>query len=107
MPYPVDACSSLTCVSVRAQQGVSSVPSLRFALHGGPPASPGFWGVSLSRLEQRSALILAFGPSPIIRVGYSPLTTIPPWVPPSRIRMQLGSAGFPVGFRVTALDSRF
>jgi hypothetical protein len=31
---------------------------------------------------------------------------MPPWVHLSRIRLQLCSAGFPVGFRVPASDSR-
>ncbi len=107
LPYPVDACAALTGVAVSARQGVSSVPSLRFARPGGPHASPGCAGVSRSRLETRSALIRACGPSPLLRVGDSPLTTLPPGVHPSRIRLPRCEAGFPVGFRVTALDSRF
>ena len=36
-----------------------SVPQLRLTLHVGPHSSPGFSGVSLSRLQTRSALIRA------------------------------------------------
>jgi hypothetical protein len=57
-------------------------------------------------LEQRAALILACWPSPIIRGGYSTLTTMPAWVQPRLIHLQLGARGCPVGCRVTTCASR-
>jgi hypothetical protein len=100
VPYPVDTCSLLSTT-----RGYS-VPPLRMALHEGPHASPGFSGVSLGRLQNRPAPSLAFWPQPIIRVGCSNLTTIRTWI---RLpaHMQLCSAGFPIGFRVTAFSPRF
>ena len=97
--HPVDTSSSL-----RAIQGYS-VPHLRLALKGGLHSSPGVLGVYPGRLQTRPALILAFWPKPIIRVGLSHLTTIQPWIRVP-VRVQLSSTGFPVGFRVTACDPR-
>ncbi len=53
MPYTVDTSSSL-----RAARGYS-VPHHRLTLHEGPHSSPGFSGVSLGRLQNRPARILA------------------------------------------------
>jgi hypothetical protein len=53
VPYPVDTSSSR-----RTTQGYS-VPHLRLTLPVGPHSSPGFSGVSLGRLQNRPALILA------------------------------------------------
>ena len=100
VPHPVDTCSSL-----RTTRGYS-VPHLRLTLHVGPHSSPGFSGVSLGRLQTRPALILAFWPKPIIRVGLSHLTTIQTWIR-LPVHIQLCSTGFPVGFRVTAFYPRF
>jgi hypothetical protein len=57
------------------------------------------------RLQTRPALILAFWPKPILRVGLSHVTTIQAWIRVP-VRVQLSSTGFPVGFRVTAFDPR-
>jgi hypothetical protein len=99
--HPVDTSSSLRAIRDDA------VPHLRLLLTVGPHASPGVSAVSLSRLQTRSGLLLACWPSPIIRVGYAHLTTIPPWVQPQLVPLQLGSTGFPVGCRVTAIEPRF
>ena len=101
--YPVaplvDTASSLSAIRGDA------VPHRRVSLQGGPHASPGVSGVYPGRLQTRPALIRALWPQPIIRVGVSPLTTMPPWmrVP---VRVQLRATGFPVGCRVTAVDPR-
>ena len=100
VPYPVDTSSGL-----RTARGYS-VPPLRMALHEGPHSSPGFSGVSLGRMESRPAPSRAFWPKPIIRVGLFNLTTIQTWIR-LPVHMQLCSAGFPVGFRVTAFSPRF
>ena len=99
VPYPVDTCSSLSTT-----RG-SSVPHRRVPLCGGPHASPGFSGVSLGRMASRPALIRAFWPKPIIRVGLFKVTTIQTWIR-MPVRVQLCSTGFPVGFRVTAFYPR-
>ena len=98
--HPVDTSSSL-----RALRGYS-VPHLRLSLQVGPHSSPGFSGVYPGRLQTRPALILAFWPKPIIRVGLPHITTIQPWIR-IPVRVQLSSTGFPVGFRVTAFYPRF
>ena len=90
VPYAVDTCSSWSTT-----EGYS-VPYLRITLHEGPHSSPGFSGVYLGRLQSRPALILAFWPKPIIRVGLSHLTTIQTWIR-MPVRIQLGSTGFSVG----------
>ena len=82
------------------------MPYLRVALHGGPHAAPGVSGVSLRRWEHRAAPSLALGPSPRSRVGSSPRTTIPAWVQPPCVLLQLGSMGCPVGCRGTTGASR-
>ena len=56
--YPVDTCSKLGAARWRTTRG-DSVPYLRLALNVGPHASPGVSGVSLSRLQTRSAHIRA------------------------------------------------
>ena len=63
-------------------------------------------GVSLGQVESRPALIRAFWPKPIIRVGLFNVTTILSWVR-MPIHMQLCSLGFPVGFWVTIVYPRF
>ena len=66
VPYPVDTCSPARSAPVSTTQGYS-VPHLRLALNVGPHSSPGFSGVSLSRLQTRSArsrAILAVAPNP-------------------------------------------
>ena len=99
VPYPVDTCSSLSTT-----RGYS-VPLLRVTLHEGLHSSPGFSGVSLGQLENCPALLRAFWPKPIIRVGLFNVTTIQTWIRvPAHI--QLCSAGFPIGFRVTAFYPR-
>jgi hypothetical protein len=98
--YPVDTCSSLSTT-----RGYS-VPHHRVSLYVGPHSSPGFSGVSLGRMENRPALILAFWPKPIIRVGLSNLTTIQTWIRVP-VHTQLCSTGFAVGFCVTAFYPRF
>ena len=100
VPYAVDTCSGL-----RTARGYS-VPPLRLALHEGLHSSPGFSGVSLGRMESRPAPIRAFWPKPIIRVGLFNVTTIQTWIC-LPAHMQLCSAGFPIGFRVTAFSPRF
>jgi hypothetical protein len=103
--YPVDTCSLAQRAPVRTTRGYS-VPNLRLSLKGGLHSSPGFSGVYLGRLQSRPALILAFWPKPIIRVGLSHLTTIQTWIR-RPVRIQLGSTGFSVGFCVTVFYPRF
>jgi hypothetical protein len=91
MPYTVDTSSSR-----RTTQGYS-VPNLRLSLKVGLHSSPGFSGVYPGRLQNRPALILAFWPKPIIRVGLSHVTTIQTWIR-LPVLVQLCSTGFPVGF---------
>jgi hypothetical protein len=64
--YPVDTCSALSTT-----RGYS-VPHHRMSLCVGPHSSPGFSGVSLSRLQTRSALILA-----ILAVADNPRRLLP------------------------------
>jgi hypothetical protein len=66
MPYAVDTSSTR-----RTTQGYS-VPHHRLSLCVGPHSSPGFSGVSLSRLQTRSARILA-----VLAVANNPRRLLP------------------------------
>jgi hypothetical protein len=82
------------------------VPPLRLALHEGPHSSPGCCGVSLGQMAHCPAPSLTLWSKPIIRVGLCHVTTMQTWlrVP---VHRQLCSAGFLVGFQVTAFYPRF
>jgi hypothetical protein len=67
VPYAVDTCSSW-----RSTARGYSVPHHRLSLYVGPHSSPGFSGVSLSRLQTRSALILA-----LLAVASNPRRLLP------------------------------
>jgi hypothetical protein len=71
-PYPVDTCSPAQQAPGRATRGYS-VPHFRFSLKVGPHSSPGFLGVSLRRLQTRSAPIHA-----ILAVANNPRRLLPP-----------------------------
>jgi hypothetical protein len=90
VPYAVDTSSTW-----RTTQGYS-VPPHRLSLCVGPHSSPGFSGVSLGRMENRPALILA-----LLAQAHNPRRLVPP-----HDESTMGSSACPCTALLAGIPSR-